>query len=75
MCSDDRIVAFTLLTLFISLLTQFISEKRYLLHLPIYLRSHLVNQIGVGGLGFFAFCVDLAEFLDVGGVDVIFPVV
>ena len=59
-----------------ALLAEFVSEKRYLAILTIYLLSHLVNHNGGGGgLGRLLPLCRIDKALDVGGVDVIFPVV
>ena len=59
-----------------ALLAEFVSEKRYLAILTIYLLSHLVNHNGGGGgLGRLLPLWWIDKALDVGGIDVIFPVV
>ena len=58
-----------------ALLTEFVSEKRDLLVLTIYLLSHVVNQGGSDGLGGFCLFGRIDNRLDVGVVDVIFAVI
>ena len=59
-----------------ALFAEFVSEKRYLAILTIYLLSHLVSHGGSGGgLGGFLFLWRIDKALDGGVVDVIFPVV